>query len=189
MEFDTASENEGKANGNAHLALCGRNHVIGRSDCEMKWLAAGLLGFAIFVLALADQDGHESDANHLTKQKLTKDDASLHANPRTLSNAVTLNAESASIIMTAGQTASSARKNSFPQTESSESSQTPDSAQTSETNQFDTEANASPMSSLNRPRARPKIHNLRHRLPGRLKLIDVKARLIALWHQSLARSQ
>jgi hypothetical protein len=70
MEFDTGSENEGKANGNAHLALCGRNDMIGRSDCEMKWLVGGLLGFAIFVVALADQDGHENDANHSTKQQV-----------------------------------------------------------------------------------------------------------------------
>jgi hypothetical protein len=59
MEFVTGSENGGRANGNAHLALCGRNDVIGRSDCEMKWLVGGLLGFAIFVVTLADQDGHE----------------------------------------------------------------------------------------------------------------------------------
>ena len=195
------SENEGKANGNPHLDLCSRNDAIGRSDCEMKWLVGGLLGFAIFVVTLADQDGHENDANHLTKQKLTKDDALLHADPRTLSNVITLNAESASIKMISGQTASvdytdtvfSARKNSFPQTESSESSRTPGSAQTSETHQYDTEANASPKSSFNRqdigPTVRPNIHNLRHRLPDRLKLIDVKTQLIALWHQSLARSQ
>jgi hypothetical protein len=206
MEFDTGSENEGKAKGNAHLALCGGSDMIGRSDCEMKWLVGGLLCFAIFVVTLADQDGHENDANHLTKQKLTGDEVLLHANPGTLSNMISLNAESAGIKMTSGQTASvdhtdtvfSAR-DSFPQTESSESSRTPGSAQTSETSQFDTEANASPMSSFNRqnctadkhigPTVRPKIHNLRHSLPGRLKLIDVKTRLIALWHQSLARSQ
>jgi len=107
MELDMGSENEGKANGNPHLDLCSRNDAIGRSDCEMKWLVGGLLGFAIFVVTLADQDGHENDANHLTKQKLTEDDALLHANLRTLSNVISLNAESASIKMTSGQTAPS----------------------------------------------------------------------------------
>ena len=34
-----------------------------------------------------------------------------------------------------------------------------------------------------------KIHNIRHRSPARLRFVDVKMRLIALWHQSLARSQ
>jgi hypothetical protein len=36
---------------------------------------------------------------------------------------------------------------------------------------------------------RSKIHNIRHRSPARLRFVDVKMRLIALWHQSLARSQ
>jgi hypothetical protein len=36
---------------------------------------------------------------------------------------------------------------------------------------------------------RSKIHNIRHRSSARLRLVDVKMRLIALWHQSLARSQ
>jgi hypothetical protein len=39
------------------------------------------------------------------------------------------------------------------------------------------------------PRAiRPRIHNLRHRLSFRSRAIDVKMRLIMLWHQSLARA-
>jgi hypothetical protein len=36
---------------------------------------------------------------------------------------------------------------------------------------------------------RSKIHNIRHRSPARLRFVDLKMRLIALWHQSLARSQ
>jgi hypothetical protein len=36
---------------------------------------------------------------------------------------------------------------------------------------------------------RSKIHNIRHRSPPRLRFVDVKMRLIALWHQSLAGSQ
>ena len=36
---------------------------------------------------------------------------------------------------------------------------------------------------------RSKIHNIRHRSLARLRFVDVKMRLIALWDQSLARSQ
>ena len=40
------------------------------------------------------------------------------------------------------------------------------------------------------PRAiRPKIHNLRHRSSLRSRAVDVKMRLIMLWHQSLARTE
>ncbi len=40
------------------------------------------------------------------------------------------------------------------------------------------------------PRAiRPRIHNARHRLSLRSRVVDVKMRLIMLWHQSLARSE
>jgi hypothetical protein len=35
--------------------------------------------------------------------------------------------------------------------------------------------------------ARPRVHNLRHRFPFRPRLVDVRTRLIELWHQSLAR--
>jgi hypothetical protein len=39
------------------------------------------------------------------------------------------------------------------------------------------------------PRAiRPRIHNLRHRLSLRSRAVDVKMRLIMLWHKSLARA-
>jgi hypothetical protein len=35
----------------------------------------------------------------------------------------------------------------------------------------------------------PRIHNLRHRLSLRSRVVDVKTRLIMLWHRSLARSE
>jgi hypothetical protein len=39
------------------------------------------------------------------------------------------------------------------------------------------------------PRAtQPRVHNLRHRLSLRSRAVDVKMRLITLWHQSLARA-
>jgi hypothetical protein len=83
----------------------------------------------------------------------------------------------------------SPQETSFPQMGAPDSTQTPVPAVASEINR----PNASPESSVRRHvSARvvpPKIFNIRHRSFVRSRFVDVKARLIALWHQSLARSQ
>jgi Skp family chaperone for outer membrane proteins len=87
----------------------------------------------------------------------------------------------------------SRRQNSSPQMGTPDSSQIPIPALASEINQPDAQANVSPESSARgHDSARmipPKILNIRHRSVVPSRLVDVKARLIALWHQSLARSQ
>jgi hypothetical protein len=194
MEFNIGRENQGNVSGDADFDVCGRNDAFRGFDSETTWLAAGLLGFAILVLTLAGQDGHESVADHLKEQKLARDDASLQANPGALSNIIKLDALSASTETTSGQminvertdTVISPGQSSSPPTESPESSQTPVSALP------ETQADNSPMSPVQRQDTvrviRPNVRNLRHRLHGGLRL-DAKSRLIALWHESVARSQ
>ena len=92
-----------------------------------------------------------------------------------------------------GLTMISPQENSSPQMGTPNPSQIPVPALASEINQPDAQATASPESS---PRGHdsarvtsPKILNIRHRSVVPSRFVDVKARLIALWHQSLARSQ
>jgi hypothetical protein len=90
-------------------------------------------------------------------------------------------------------TMNSPQENSSPQMGIPDSSQIPVPALASEINQPDAEATARPESSARgHDSARvtsPKILNIRRRSVVPSRFVDVKARLIALWHQSLARSQ
>ena len=83
--------------------------------------------------------------------------------------------------------------NSFSQIGTPDSSQIPVPALGSEVSRPNAQTNASPESSANRrDSARmipPEILKKRHKSPLRSRFVDVKMRLIALWHQSLARSQ
>jgi hypothetical protein len=172
MEFNIGREKQGNVSGDADFDVCGRNDAFRGFDSETTWLAAGLLGFAILVLTLAGQDGHESVADHLKEQKLARDDASLQANPGTLSNK--LEALSASTETTSGQMINVERTDMV--ISPGQSSSPP------------TESPMSPVQRQDTVRViRPNIRNLRHRLHGGLRL-DAKSRLIALWHESLARS-
>ena len=87
----------------------------------------------------------------------------------------------------------SPQENSSPQVGTPDSSQTPVPALTTEVNRPNAPANAGPVSSAPRPDSArvipPKILIIRHRSFVRSRFLDIKMRLIALWHQSLARSQ
>jgi len=87
----------------------------------------------------------------------------------------------------------SPQENSFPQMGTPDSTQIPVPALASEVNRPKAQANASAESSAHRhDSARvipPKVLNIRHRSFVRSRFLDIKMRLIALWHQSLARSQ
>jgi hypothetical protein len=199
MEFNIGGEDQGNVSGHAHFDVCGRNDACRGFDSETTWLAAGLISFAILVLTLASQDGHKSLADNLMDQKLARDDASLQANPGTLSNFIKLDGLSASTETTSGRMISIARtdtvispmqSSSLPK-EPSESNRTQVSALASEANEPETQPDTSPLSPVQRQDTvrviRTNILNLRHRLHGSLTL-DAKSRLIALWHESLARS-
>jgi hypothetical protein len=195
MEFNIGGEDQGNVSGHAHFDVCGRNDAVRGFDSETTWLVAGLISFAILVLTLAGQDGHKSLTDNFLDQKLARDAASLQANPGTLSNFKKLDGLSASTETTSGRMISIARteavispmQNSSLPTEPSGSNRTHVSALTSEAYEPETQAD-SPVQRQDTVRViHPKIRNLRHRLHGTLTL-DAKSRLIALWHESLARS-
>ena len=81
----------------------------------------------------------------------------------------------------------------FPRIQIPDVTQTPVPALASEISRPNGQANASPEPPIHRhDLARviaPKIHKIRHRSAARLRFVDVKTRLIELWHQSLAQSQ
>ena len=92
-----------------------------------------------------------------------------------------------------GRTVILSYENSLPWTETPDSTQAPVPANVSEMNRPNAQANTSPEPSIQRQDfARgilPKIHNIRHRSAARLRFTDVKTQLIALWRQSMTRSQ
>jgi len=179
-----------------------RNDVLRRYDRQTMWVASGLLICTILAaVVVAVQEQEKNAADHATAENLISDAAAVNANPTALPDVRSVNAVSANNEMSLGQTISVKRtdivispgKSSSPLTESPESSLIPVSALTSETYQPETQADTSPMSPV-QPKdtarvIRPSIRNLRHRQHGRLRLVDVKTRLIALWHESLRRSQ
>ena len=184
------------------VALLGTYNVIRGFNRYTTWLATGLLSSVAFAaLVLAVQEWHPKAADQGEEERPTRGDLLLNANPGTLSKIVSLSAESSKSEITSGQatsvdhvfTAILPQENPPPPMETPESTQTPVVAPTPEINQPDAQATASPWSSVQRQdfaRAiRAKIHNIRHKSRVRVRFVDVKKRLIALWHQSLARSQ
>ena len=87
----------------------------------------------------------------------------------------------------------SLQENGFPLMQSPDGTQTPAPALNAETNRPDTQATAPLESSTHRQHfARvtpPMIHNARQKSFVRPKFANTKTRLVALWHQSLARNQ
>ena len=187
--------------GKRPVNLGNTNEVLRRFDSQARWFAAGLVSLAsIAALAVAVSERSDNAVNHVTEEKFSGDEGLLNSNPSALSDVRTVNKESASSEMSSGQTISTHRtdtvifpgQNSSPQTESPVPSQTPVSVLNPETYQPEMQADSGPMSPVqpkDTARAiRLSVRNLRHRQHGRLRL-DVKARLIALWHESLARNQ
>jgi hypothetical protein len=130
------------------------------------------------------------------------EDALLNANPPTLSKVDDLNRKGFTGETTSEQATSNDHALAIispPHETLSPRMGTPDSTQTpvptlpSEIDRPNAQANASPGSSIDRQDSvrviRPKIHNARYRSSVRVRFVDVKMRLIALWHQSLARSE
>jgi hypothetical protein len=163
-------------------------NAIRRFNRHTAWLATGVLGSVIFAaLVLAVQE-HPKAAGHANQDSQTSDATGLSAGSSdresTTGQATSVNHSS---------TVTSPQKNPFAWMESPESTQAPVLWLTPANNQPDAQANASPRSPVRREASarviRPKIRNIGHRSSARFKLADEKRRLIAVWHQSLARSQ
>jgi hypothetical protein len=186
------------------VALPDTNDVIRRFNRDTGRLATGVLGavvFAALILAVLVQERHPK-ADDLTKEaRQAERDLLLNANPATLFTIVGLNGKSSTDKMTSGQASSvdhaftkiSPKEIPSSQMKAAASTPTPVLAFTPEINRHDVQANTSSWSPVHWQDSarviRPKIRNVRDRSSVVLRSVDVKMRLIALWHQSLARSE
>jgi len=163
-----------KLQAHEHPALPGTYEVIRRLNRDTTLVATGLLGaviFAALVLALLEcypkADDLTKEARQITSSLL------LNANPA-LSNVGDSNGKSTSEITS--RPAISADYGSNP-----------------EINHPDVQANVSSSSPTDQPDParviRPKIPDVRYRTSVRPRYVDVKTRLIALWHQGLQREK
>ena len=156
-------------------ALSDTYKVIRRLNRNTTWVATGLLGSVVFAaLMVALQERHPK-ADDLTKEaRQTTGDLLVNANPIALSNVVDPNGKSIDKI-TSGPATSV------------------DPGFAPEINHPDVQANVSSSSPAHGPDSaqviRPKIPKVRYRTFVRHRILDVKMRLIALRHQSLARSE
>ena len=157
------------------VPLAGISNVIKRFNRNTTWVAIGLLAPVIFAAVMVALQERHAKTDDLTKEeRQTTGDLSLNANPAATSDVVGSNEKSTGEI-TSGQATSVDR------------------GLTPEMNHPDVQANVNLWSLANRQDSarviRPKIDVLRHKSSLRPRLVDVKMRLIALWHQSLVRSE
>jgi hypothetical protein len=156
------------------FALGDAQTVMRRFNRTTTWVATGLLSTLVVAAGvLVFQDNHPMAANIHEEARRTSGGLLSEGSPDSPSEVIGLNGRSPDQT-TSGQLASSypgvipeANSGALP-TKISEllGAQRPDS-----------------------PRAiRPRIHKLRHRSSLRSRAVDVKTRLIMLWHQSLARA-
>jgi hypothetical protein len=157
------------------LALGGTRNVMRRFNRNTMWVATGLLGTVIFAaLVLAVQEHDPVPAEVAEKAMQTSGEVLPNAYPVALSEVVGLSGKNTGEI-------SSAQARSV------------DDGFTPEINHDDLQTNPSSWSPAQRHDSarviRPKIPDVRHRSSRRLRFVDVKMRLLALWHQSLARAE
>ena len=155
--------------------LAGTGPVIKRFNRNTMLLATGLLGTVIFAaLVLALQERHPKAADLTKEARQTGGNLLLNANSAELSKVVGSNGKSTGEI-TFGQAT------------------IVDHRFTPEINHPYVQANTTSWSPAHRQVSarliRPKIPNVRYRSSVRPRIVDVKMRLIALWHQSLMRSE
>jgi hypothetical protein len=182
------------------VTLAATSDVIRRFNRDSKRLATGILGavvFVVLVLAVLIRARQPKGADLTGETSETSGDLLLSANPATLSKVVDLNGKNSTGEITSGQATSvdqgftviSPQENASPQMETPASTH----ALTSEINHPDVQANTSAWPLVHQQDSarviRSKIHNIRHRSSVWSRFVDVKMRLIALWHQSLARSE
>jgi hypothetical protein len=155
-------------------ALSGTYKEIRRLNRNTTWAATGLLGSVAFAaLMMALQERHPKTDDLTKEARQTTGDLLLNANPIALSNVVDPNGKSIDEI-TSGPATSV------------------DPGFAPEINRPDVQANVSSWSPAHGPDSaqviRPKIPKVRYRAFVLHGILDVKMRLIALWHQSLAKS-
>jgi hypothetical protein len=157
------------------LALDGTLNLIRRFNRNAMLVATGLLGTVILAaLVLAAQEHHPLPAEVTEKVIQTNVEVLPNANPVEVSQVAGLSGKSIDKI-------------------SSEQAPSFDKGFTPEINHAGPQACVRSWSPAQRQDStrviRPAVANGRHRQTTHLRFVDVKMRLIALWHQSLMRSE
>ena len=145
------------------------NEVIKRFNRNTTWVATGLLGCVVFAaLMVALQERHAKAYNLREEARQATVDPLVNANPTAISDIVVSNEKSTAEIAS-GQATSVDR------------GLTP--------NQPNVLGNVTPSSPSERTDSAPVIHTKppsgRNRSSIRRSIVDVRSRLIALWHQGL----
>jgi hypothetical protein len=182
--------------------LADTNDVIRKFNRDTRWVAAGVLGAVVFaglMLALLFHERYPNAVNH-TEEAVQAGGNLVNTNVATLARSVVLSGKSTAEIAP-GQANSvdqafakiSPRENPSSQMEAADSSASPVFAFTPEIDRHDVQANAgswTPAHPQDSGRVIAlKVPRARSRSSVRPRFVDVKMRLIALWHQSLARSE
>jgi hypothetical protein len=186
------------------MADSGANDVLRRFTRETEWVAAGLLG-AVFFVALAFAalvpERYPKTVDPPKEASQAKPGISLNADAATPVKIVDLNAKRTTSEVNSGEpphvaqtiTKNSSNANLAGMAAGAASTPPPDVVLSPEVNRDMTGANGSEWSPRYRQDparvARARIPHERHRSSGWLRDVDVKMRLIALWHQSLLRSE
>ena len=151
------------------MSSAGINEVIKRFNRNTTWVATGLLGCVVFAaLIVALQERHAKPYNFREEARQATVDPLVNANPTAISDIVVSNEKSTAEI--ASRQATSVDRGLTP-------------------NQPNVLGNVTPSSPSERTDSAPVIHTKppsgRNRSSIRRSIVDVRSRLIALWHQSL----
>jgi hypothetical protein len=186
------------------VALRDTNDVLRRFDRDTKWFATLVVCAVVsaaLMLALLLQDRYPKAVDLTEKAVQAGGDLLLNANSATLLTVMGLNGKNSNGNMTSGEATSVThaftrippQENPSSQMEAAASTPTPVPAFTPEINRQDAQANASSWTPAHRQDPGRviglKVPRERSRSYMRPRFIDVKMRLIALWHQSLMRSE
>jgi len=180
----------------------GINDVIGRFNRDTKRLATLVLGVVVsaaFILAALVQDRHPKAVGATEDVVPAGEDRSLNLNSATLYQSVNSQGKKSDGEVTTGQvrsvdhsfTEGSSKGNPSSQGQAAASTPIPLPAFTPETIKINADTSSWwPAHWQGSARLiRPKIRNVRYRSSAMLRSVDVKVRLVALWHRSLARSE
>jgi hypothetical protein len=180
------------------------NDAIRKFNRDTRWVATGVLGAVVFaglMLALLVQERYPHAVHHTGEAVQAGVNLLLNTNVATLAESVVLTGKGSTGEIAPGQAISvdqaftniSTKENPSSQMEAAASTPTPVLAFTPEINRHDVEATADFWTPAHRQDAGRVIGlNVPHRISRssvRPRFVDVKMRLIMLWHQSLARSE
>jgi hypothetical protein len=155
------------------VPLTGMYMVIKRFNRNTTWVATGLLSSVVFAALMVALQERHAETDDLTKEgRQTTGDLSLNTYPAAISDVAGSNEKGTGEI-TSGQATNVDR------------------GLTPEINHPDVQAVATSWSPARQPDSAglSKIPSVRHRTFMRHRRVDVKMRLIALWHQSLMPSE